>query len=578
MRIRGALAAALLAVVAIAFIPASAATGVTVTPAVVTGSGLGFDVASAQRTALIRAWTNASPYRSVNIYFSGTQRYDKTQTQLSADWVTTVLSNGWSLIPTVVDLQPPCYAGTNKAKMSADPVQAAAEGAQVANEADSDLRNLGLAGTIAYLDIENFDIPSGDTTCGPATLAFVHQWTNTLHALGDKSGLYFNAHHGGSLFVNDYGNAGSPDDVWVADWDGNATPDDPVLGTAWTGHRLHQYYSDDSNGQGVPETYAGVTIGIDRNAIAGDVVGGSSVVTPSSSPYGYAVSGAPSPLNERSQPTSGSTSNGTLPNGTSINIVCQTGGETVTGDPVWDHLDNGYYVSDIYTTTTGGNTFSSAIPRCPSTDTTPPTVSLGALPMGVARTSVTISWATSEPANTTGRVRWAAWNGGGFSAWHSVGSTSGSSLPWRVSAGYTYCFQVQSTDFAGNTSAWSNQSCTMRALDDRSLALHTGWTRKTDSRFYNGTYTQATSSSRSLTRTSAVTDRLGIVATQCSRCGAVRVYIGSTYLGTINAAASSTHWHSVLMLGRFSARGGTVTLKTTSAKLVQIDGIVISRV
>src|SRR5512146_2211039 len=71
-------------------------------------------------TAVMRAWS-ASPYHAVNVYFSGTQRFDTTQTQLGSDptWTATLLSNGWSLIPTVVDLQAPCYGG-KKQKMSSN--------------------------------------------------------------------------------------------------------------------------------------------------------------------------------------------------------------------------------------------------------------------------------------------------------------------------------------------------------------------------------------------------------------------------------------------------------------------------
>jgi hypothetical protein len=582
MRVRGALVAAAVAVGAFAFVPAHASTGVTVTPVVAVGAGLGFDACQAPATSTLRAWS-ASPYRTVNMYFSGTQRACPNQPDLSTDWVTTALSNGWSLLPTVVDLQPPCYGGTTKSKMSTDPVVAGQQGAQAATQADSDLRSLGLGGTVAYLDIENFDVPSGDTTCAPATLSFVHSWTTTLHTLGDDSGLYFNAHHGGPLFVNDYGNAGSPDDVWVADWNGQATPDDAVLGSDWTGHRIHQYHG------GATETYGGVSIDVDGDAINGDIVSAQpgSVVTPTGPPYTYAVSGAPAPLNERTEPTSSSPSMGTLANGTAINIECQAGGESVIGDPVWDKLDNGYYVSDVYTTTTGGNGYSSLIARCPSTDTTVPTATMKPLAPGVAATAITVAWSASDPANSDGspsgvynataRVRWAAWKGGGFSSWHTVGTTTASRLRWNVTAGYTYCFQVRATDLSGNTSPWSGQSCTMRALDDRSMTLHTGWTRESDARFYNQTYTQATSTGRSLTRTQAVTDRLGIVATLCSRCGSLRVYISGHYVGTVNLYASATHFRHVSMLGAFASRTGTVTLTTTSRKLVQVDGIVISR-
>ena len=578
MRLRGALAAAAVAVVAVLAAPAGASTGVTVTPSLITGSGLGFDIASAQRTAVIRAWS-ASPYTSVNIYFSGSQRFDKTQAQLSADWVTTVLANGWSLIPTVVDLQPPCYGG-GAAKMSTDPTTAATQGATVATQADSDLRGLGLGGMIAYLDIENFDVPAGNTTCAPAVQAFVKSYTNTLHGLGDKSGVYFNAHHGAPTLVSLYGHAGAPDDVWVADWNGQATPDDAVLGSAWTGHRLHQYLSDSS-----AETYGSESIAVDRDAIDGDVVAAGSVHTPSSSPYTYAVSGTPTNnLNERSQPTSSSPIVTSAKNGDPLNIVCQAAGESVDGDPVWDRLDNGNYATDIYTTTTGRNGFSSAIPRC---DTTRPTATLNPLPTGVVSAAVTVSWQASDPSNADGapsgvydsavRVHWAPWNGS-FGGWHAVvTSTTGRSASWRVTAGYTYCFEVQARDLSGNASFWSAPVCTTRALDDLSLARGSGWTRARSTHFYEGTYTQATSTGRSLTRTGAVASQLALVATTCNRCGAVRVSIAGHVVATVNLYSASTHWQRVIVLPAFALRSGSVVITTTSSSLVQIDGLVIAR-
>src|SRR3954454_12849725 len=243
MRIRG-VSAAIAAVVVLAGLvaatPAGAATGTTVTPGVVHRAGLGFDAASAPSTAQVRAWT-ASPYRAVNVYSSGTQRFDQTQPQLGSDptWTATVLSNGWSLIPTVVDLQAPCYGGKKK-KMSSVAATAKSQAIKTATQAHNDLVKYGLVGTIAYLDLENFDTSPG-RNCSTVVKTFVAAYTHQLHSLGDKAGVYFNAHHGASTIVPMYGHADAPDDVWVADWDGAATPNDSVLGTRWTHHRIHQY-------------------------------------------------------------------------------------------------------------------------------------------------------------------------------------------------------------------------------------------------------------------------------------------------------------------------------------------------
>src|SRR5438270_858479 len=157
--------------------PAQATTSTSVTPRVVHGTGLGFDAASAPSTAQVRAWT-VSPYRAVNVYFSGSQRFDPTQTQLGTDttWTATVLSNGWSLIPTVVDLQAPCYGGTKK-KMSSVAASAQQQAVKVADRAHDDLTTYALAGTIAYLDLENFDTSPG-RNCSTVVKTFVAAYTH----------------------------------------------------------------------------------------------------------------------------------------------------------------------------------------------------------------------------------------------------------------------------------------------------------------------------------------------------------------------------------------------------------------
>lgn len=566
-----------------ATVPASAVTQTTVTPAVVTGSGLGFDAASAPSTAQIRAWT-ASPYHAVNVYFSGTQRFDTAQKQLGNDttWTATVLSNGWSLIPTVVDLQAPCYGG-KKQKMSADAATASSQGAQVAQTAHGDLAKYGLAGTVAYLDLENFDIPNGNTTCGPAVQAFVRGFVNTLHSAGDKAGVYFNAHHGATTIVPMYAHAGAPDDVWVANWNGSASAADASIGNKWPHHRIHQYYSDGTGGNPL-ETYGGETINADRNAIDGDVV-----IEKSAAIAGYNVSAPGTGLNERLQPNSSSTSPGNLPDGSALDISCQASGQPIDGDLVWDKLNpTGYYVSDLYTTTTGRNGFSGALARC---DTTPPAVTLSPLPSITVGPTAAIRWSAADGADpdgnpnaearaisgTTVRFRTANWRAG-FTGWRTYTTTTASAANLTMTPGYTYCVQVQTHDLSGNASPWSPTTCTVRPLDDRSLTASSGWTRKTSGHYYRSTFTKASTKGRSLTFPKARARHLAVIAATCATCGAVRVYIGSRYVGTVSLRAAATHYRQVLDLPTFPITSGTVKLVTASKRLVQIDGLVIARV
>ena len=80
--------------------------------------------------------------------------------------------------------------------------------------------------------------------------------------------------------------------------------------------------------------------------------------------YTYKVVNPGGTLNERTAPSTSATVVGSLPNGATINIVCQTTGTNVQGSVIWDKLTNNYYVSDYYTSTPGNKTWSPPIPRC----------------------------------------------------------------------------------------------------------------------------------------------------------------------------------------------------------------------
>jgi surface antigen len=70
-------------------------------------------------------------------------------------------------------------------------------------------------------------------------------------------------------------------------------------------------------------------------------------------------------VRERSGPTTHSQPVGMLALGQRIMIVCQTrSASVINGDPIWDRLQNGAYVTDYYTTTPGVRTFSPGLPHC----------------------------------------------------------------------------------------------------------------------------------------------------------------------------------------------------------------------
>jgi hypothetical protein len=219
-------------------------------------------------------------------------------------------------------------------------------------------------------------------------------------------------------------------------------------------------------------------------------------------------------------------------------------------------------------------------------DTTPPAASLTA-PTTVAQaaSSAHLAWTGSDTGSGVAKyqVRYqrAAYSGG-FGAWSTptawqnltVRSLTSSALV----AGYDYCWSVRAIDRAGNTGAWSRPKCTAIALDDRSLARSSGWTLRTGSVYYANTATTTTRKGAYLTRTHAAVDRIGLVATTCSSCGQVAVYVGSTRVGLVSLYSSSTHYRVLKLLPVFGLRSGTVSVKVSSSgKLLAVDGLVLSR-
>jgi hypothetical protein len=101
-------------------------------------------------------------------------------------------------------------------------------------------------------------------------LAFLSSWTAQLHADGYVSGVYSSAASGMQDLVAQVGTGYTePDDIWIADWNGQRTTSDPYVPSGdWASHhRLHQYSGSHN------ETYGGVTINIDGDYLDGATAG-----------------------------------------------------------------------------------------------------------------------------------------------------------------------------------------------------------------------------------------------------------------------------------------------------------------
>jgi hypothetical protein len=199
--------------------------------------------------------------------------------------------------------------------------------------------------------------------------------------------------------------------------------------------------------------------------------------------------------------------------------------------------------------------------------------------------------ATSGVKSYQVQVEKANFNAPGFGAWAvAPGATALSTAisggagvlattSYRLTglvAGYDYCFRVIATDNAGNVSVASKLACTARLIDDKSAVHSAGWTQAKSAAYYAGTFSTAKSANRTLTIAGFRGVRLGIMAVQCSTCGAIKVYVGTTLIKTVSLV-SAVRKDTIIVLPVFSSRAGIIKIVTTSTKAVTIDGIGASR-
>ncbi len=227
-------------------------------------TGLGFDACTTPSLRTMSAWS-ASPYRALGIYIGGVNRAC-AQPNLTPSWVSTELAAGWHPIPLYVGLQAPTSSCGGCAKLGSS--KAVGQGTEAAESAAEAARSVGIgAGSPLYFDMEGY---TPTASASRATLAFLAAWTARLHALGYRSGVYSSSDSGIADLASELGTGyGEPDDIWTANWNGEANTLDPYLpSSAWAHHqRLHQYRGAHN------ETYHGVTINIDNDYVEGATVG-----------------------------------------------------------------------------------------------------------------------------------------------------------------------------------------------------------------------------------------------------------------------------------------------------------------
>ena len=235
-------------------------------------TGYGFDACVAPAQNVMDQWNLRSPYSAIGIYISGRSRYcgDKKQPNLSRAWVQQNANNGWRFMPIHVGYQAPCFKNNPKSRvqkyrMSTTVSTARMQARSDGSEAIAASIKYGLPkGSTLYLDIEWY--PRTNRVCDNVALEFIDSWTEKLHRLGYKSGLYSSGSAAiASVNAARRGNRAGftyPDNMWIA-WtnkianvDGGPYLDDSL----WNKHqRIHQYYN------GVNQTYGGYTLNIDKD-------------------------------------------------------------------------------------------------------------------------------------------------------------------------------------------------------------------------------------------------------------------------------------------------------------------------
>jgi hypothetical protein len=228
----------------------------------------GFDACAAPSAQRMDTWWSSSPYTSAGIYIGGANRAC-AQPNLTRTWVSTVRTRGWGLLPVWVGPQASCTPLGNTTKIPADPAAAESRGlveaAAAANAADA----LGFQWLDpVYYDMEAY--PRGGL-CSTAVQRFASGWVAGLNARGYLAGFYSSLCSGilDLAAVYDDPSVRRQNAVWIAAW--NDTPNIFGFGepcflsdAKWANHqRVHQFRG------GHDETWGGVTINIDTNAVDG---------------------------------------------------------------------------------------------------------------------------------------------------------------------------------------------------------------------------------------------------------------------------------------------------------------------
>ena len=159
-------------------------------------------------------------------------------------------------------------------------------------------------------------------------------------------------------------------------------------------------------------------------------------------------------------------------------------------------------------------------------------------------------------------------------------AVTGTSAAATLAPGQTVCLSVRATNRAGQVGPWTTARCQSRPLaQSGATAASTTWRTVASPRFYGGTALVTTTLRSAWSLDAVTTGQVGILATRCATCGSVRVYVGTKLIGSVDLQSPTTEYQSLQMLPAFPRLTGRLTLVVSSAtgRLVQLDGVVVSR-
>jgi hypothetical protein len=157
-------------------------------------------------------------------------------------------------------------------------------------------------------------------------------------------------------------------------------------------------------------------------------------------------------------------------------------------------------------------------------------------------------------------------------AWQHLTSQSVST---SVTVGAEACFEVRAIDRAGNVGDFGGRRCNSVSYDDRALQANAGVARIKSAKAMSGTLSRLTRRHATLSRDGAAGKSVALMIRRGPRQGAANVYLGAHLIGSIRFQASS--WRFAIVLMPTHGYGGTIRVRSTSAKPGLVDGIGLLR-